>query len=77
MFGSKALPLPTKPSLCLKSGSNPSNVELKFINKDDLVYGISGKNWRDSSSMPSQTILLIRLVFTSVLDQKKGIFTTR
>ena len=30
-----------------ESGGNPSNVELKFINKGDLVYGISGKNCSD------------------------------
>ena len=59
------------------SGSNLSSVELKFISKSDLVYGVNGKYCRDSSSKPYQTILLVRIVYTSLLDQKKGIFTTR
>ena len=52
MFPSKVLPLPIKSLPWFESGGNPSNTELKFISKGDLVYGISGKYWKDSSSKP-------------------------
>ena len=44
-------------------GGNPSNAELKFITKGDLVYSISGMYWRDSSSKPFSDNITTRLYY--------------